>query len=209
MSVAAVILPPFQAVAAMDRASMRHTAANWPSPGLEPSRLGKFRVVWRRLKPLLAGTSPAPKQGPQKLGLMTALSSRSAVAPILVSSRLTGTLVVHVQSEVTVAAAAAPEDVGRLGNVVEQPAGAAGDDTLIGPDAAVTDFVRELHMGLRIPLLGVRLHSRQDVGGVLQELVDGPGVGGVEGQGDHGLHLGEVDLDVLVVVGSVRRVQSR
>ena len=42
---AAVILPPFNAVAAMDRASIRHTPANCPSPGLEPSRLGKFRVV--------------------------------------------------------------------------------------------------------------------------------------------------------------------
>ena len=78
----------------MDRASIRHTAANWPSPGLEPSRLGKFLVVWRRLRPLWAGTSPAPKQGPQKLGLITApLWSRSAVAPVFVSSRLTGTLV--------------------------------------------------------------------------------------------------------------------
>ena len=94
MSVAAVILPPFSAVAAMDRASIRHTPANWPSAGLEPSRFGKFRVVCRRERPLLAGTSPAPKQGPQKLGLMTApVSSRSAVVPILVSSRLTGTLV--------------------------------------------------------------------------------------------------------------------
>lgn len=58
---------PLAAVAAMERASIRHTPANWPSAGLDPSRLGKFRVVCRRLKPLLAGTSPAPKQGPQKL----------------------------------------------------------------------------------------------------------------------------------------------
>ena len=93
---AGVILPPQRAVAA----SMRHTAANWPSPGLEPSRLGKFRVVCRRLRPLWAGTSPAPKQGPQKLGLMTApLCSRSAVAPIFVSSRLTGTLVGYTSRE--------------------------------------------------------------------------------------------------------------
>ena len=188
MSVAAVIRPPLAAVAAMERASIRHTPANWPSAGLDPSRLGKFRVVCRRLKPLLAGTSPAPKQGPQKLGLMTApVSSRSAVAPIFVSSRLTGdTGGVYVQSEGTVAGGAAPEDVRRLGNVVEEAAGASGDDTLIRPDAAVTDFVRELHMGLRIPLLGVRLHSRQDVGGILQKLMDGPGIGWVEGQGDHG-----------------------
>ena len=76
----------------MERASIRHTAANWPSPGLEPSRLGKLRVVCRRLRPLLAGTSPAPKQGPQKLGLMTApVCSRSVVTPSRVSSSETGT----------------------------------------------------------------------------------------------------------------------
>ena len=84
--------PPHAAVAAMERASIRQTPANWPSPGLEPSRLGKLRVVWRMDRPLLAGTSPAPKQGPQKLGLMIApAESSSPVAPILVSSRLTGT----------------------------------------------------------------------------------------------------------------------
>ena len=55
-----------QAVAAMDRASISTTPDSWPSPGLDPSRLGKFRVVWRMDRPLLAGTSPAPKQGPQK-----------------------------------------------------------------------------------------------------------------------------------------------
>ena len=85
---------PAAAVAAMERASISATPDIWPLPGLEPSRLGKLRVVWRRLRPLLAGTSPAPKQGPQKLGLMTAPhSSRSVVAPMRVSSRLTGTLV--------------------------------------------------------------------------------------------------------------------
>ena len=84
--------PPLAAVAAMERASIRHTAANWPSPGLEPSRLGKLRVVCRRDRPLLAGTSPAPKQGPQKLGLMMAPeASRSAVEPTFISSRDTGT----------------------------------------------------------------------------------------------------------------------
>ena len=81
--------PPFAAVAAMERASIRQTPANWPSPGLEPSRLGKLRVVWRMDRPLLAGTSPAPKHGPQKLGLMTApAASRSPVAPILAPRRI-------------------------------------------------------------------------------------------------------------------------
>ena len=64
-SVAEVSRPPLAAVAAIERASMRATAESWPSPGLEPSRLGKLRVVWRMESPLFAGVSPAPKQGPQ------------------------------------------------------------------------------------------------------------------------------------------------
>ena len=44
---------------------MRATALSWPFPGLEPSRLGKLRVVCRMERPLLAGVSPAPKHGPQ------------------------------------------------------------------------------------------------------------------------------------------------
>ena len=91
MSVAAVSTPPFRAVAAMDRASMRATAAIWPLPGLEPSRLAKFRVAWRMERVLLAGVSPAPKQGPQKAGFITHPASMSlAAAPFLVTAREMG-----------------------------------------------------------------------------------------------------------------------
>ena len=84
--------PWFRAVAAMDRASIRTTPDSCPSPGLDPSRLGKFRVVWRMDRPLLAGTSPAPKQGPQKQGLKRApASSRDCCTPLWMSSRFTGT----------------------------------------------------------------------------------------------------------------------
>ena len=48
---------------------------------------------------------------------------------------------VYVQGKVPVAAAAAPEDVRRLGNVVEEAPGAAGDDPLVRPDAAVVNFL--------------------------------------------------------------------
>ena len=44
----------------------RHIGSAGRLPGLLPSRLGKFRVEWRMEKAPLAGTSPAPKQGPQK-----------------------------------------------------------------------------------------------------------------------------------------------
>ena len=79
------------AVAAMERASMRATAENWPLPGFEPSRFGKLRVVWRMLKALFAGVSPAPKQGPQKAVLNIAPAARrSATAPLRTKSMYTG-----------------------------------------------------------------------------------------------------------------------
>ncbi len=100
MSVAAVMYPPFFAVAAMDLESIRATALICPSPGLEPSLLGKFLVVWRSERPLLAGTSPAPKHGPQNDGLITApASSRASVLPERVRARLVGTLVGYTESE--------------------------------------------------------------------------------------------------------------
>ena len=54
------------AVAAMDLESISATEAIWPVAGLEPSRLGKFLVLWRMQKSLFPGASEAPKQGPQK-----------------------------------------------------------------------------------------------------------------------------------------------
>ena len=114
---------------------------------------------------------------------------------------------IHVQGEVAAAAAAAPENVRRLLNVVEQAASAARDDALIGPDAAVVDLVGQLHMGFGIPGLGVGFHLCQDFSGVLLEFMDSPGVGGVEGHGDHGLGLGEVDLNVLIVPGVLAGMQ--
>ncbi len=110
---------------------------------------------------------------------------------------------VHVKGKVPVPAALSPEDVRRLGDVVEEAPGAPGDDPLVRPDAAVVNLLEEVHPGLGVALAGVGLHLRQDVGGIVQELPDGPGVGRVEGQGDHGLDLGEVQLNVFVVVREV------
>ena len=53
-----------------------------PSPGLEPSRFGKLRVVWRMENSPFAGVSPAPKQGPQKHSRITApAETRSKARP--------------------------------------------------------------------------------------------------------------------------------
>ena len=81
------------AVAAIERASISMTAASCPSPGLLPSRLGKLRVVWRMERLSFAGTSPAPKQGPQKQGFKIAPASvRAENTPFFTSSCCTGML---------------------------------------------------------------------------------------------------------------------
>ena len=91
ISQADVSLPPLAAVAAMERASISATAAICPLPGLEPSRLGKFLVVWRTLSPLLQGVSPAPKHGPQNaVRMMAPASIRSDTAPFFTRSANTG-----------------------------------------------------------------------------------------------------------------------
>ena len=64
-SSAEVKYPPLNAVAAMDLESISATEAIWPPAGLEPSRFGKFLVLWRIQKSLLPGASEAPKHGPQ------------------------------------------------------------------------------------------------------------------------------------------------
>ena len=79
------------AVAAMLRASINATAAICPWPGLDPSRLGKFRVLCRIDRPLLPGVSPAPKQGPQKAVFTTAPAAiRSPSIPFFIKSMYTG-----------------------------------------------------------------------------------------------------------------------
>ena len=72
-------------------ASMRATADIWPFAGLEPSRLAKLRVAWRMDRVLLAGVSPAPKQGPQKADFTSAPASMSfASTPSRMRARLMG-----------------------------------------------------------------------------------------------------------------------
>ena len=81
------------AVAAIERASISATEEICPSPGFEPSRLGKFLVVWRMLNPWFDGVSPAPKQGPQKAVFTTAPASiRAPTEPLPMSSSIAGWL---------------------------------------------------------------------------------------------------------------------
>ena len=92
-SVAGMSLPPLAAVAAIERASMSATAASWPWPGFEPSRLGKLRVVCLSESEPCAGVSAAPKHGPQNaVWTMAPRLISFSVAPLLIRAEATGTL---------------------------------------------------------------------------------------------------------------------
>ena len=112
---------------------------------------------------------------------------------------------VDAQSEDTVAAALAAQDVSSSTDVVEGAAGAASDLALVHPDSAVVELAVEVHLSALDLLVGLFLHSVEDVGGVGLQLVDGVGVGGVHGHCDGGLDGVEVDVDAAVVVSHIGR----
>ena len=114
---------------------------------------------------------------------------------------------VHVEAERAAAGILAADDVGGLGDVVEQTAAAARDHALIRPDAAVAHFIGQVRVRLGEAALRVLLHLREDLLGVIEELVDRPRVRRVERQGDHGLNLREVDGNELIVPSRLAGVQ--
>ena len=78
-------------------------------------------------RPLLAGTSPAPKQGPQKQGLNRAPALQQVgCTPFWISSRFTGTDGgIDGQGEMPAADVVAVQNGGRLGDVVVHAAGSS------------------------------------------------------------------------------------
>ena len=181
-----------------------------PRAGLEPSRLGKFRVVCRMEKAVVGGHVSRAEAGAAEAGLDDGAGwpAGPAMAPIFVSSRLTGTAGgVDVDSQkCAVADGVPPRRMSAASAMLSKSAaGAAGDDALIRPERRRPRILSVSgDVGLGIPAAARRPPppAARMSAAVLQKLLDGPGVGGVEGQGDHGLDLGQVDLDVLVVVGA-------
>ena len=79
---------------------------------------------------------------------------------------------------------------------------------MVHQDLAVHQLVCQGELDLAAELLrSPLLHLPEDVPGILHQLPDGVGLGGVEGQGRHGLHLGEVDGDHAVVVSALLGVE--
>ena len=112
---------------------------------------------------------------------------------------------VAAQPEGVRADGAALQDLRGPQQVLIGAARAAGDDPLVHPELPVHQLVQQGGgRGLQVQALhGVHLHLVEQIGGVGLELPDGVGVGGVEGQRDHGLHGGQIYLDQSVVPGAV------
>ena len=103
--------------------------------------------------------------------------------------------------KVAVADAAALQNGRCLADILIHAAGAADDDALLAVHLAVHDIMPEIQLHLAAQLLVAGLfHLGEDLLGVFLNLVDGVGDGGMEGQGDHGLHGTEVNGHDAVVV---------
>ena len=167
-------------------------AGKLPLGGLGAFPVGEIAGGVAQGQAVVGGHVPGAEAGPAEAGLDHGAAFRAGRRcpdpGQLQADRDAGGI--YVQGKVSVAAAAAGEDVRGLGDVVEKAACAAGDHALVRPDPAVMDLVREADGGLGEAGLSVCFHRGQDIRRVLLEVMDGPGVGGVEGQGDHRLHPG-------------------
>ena len=137
----------------------------------------------------------------------TRLKQRGAVAVAGQFQRYGNGGGVHGQREISVAAGRTAKNVRRLIDILIDTAGASGNDALIGVDFAVLHLGYQIRIGLGEFRLGFRLDLRENLLGVLDELVDRIRIGGVERQGDHGLHLGQIDLDHGVVIRHLAGLQ--
>ena len=114
---------------------------------------------------------------------------------------------IDAETEAAVAAAAAPENVRRAADAVKGAAGAAGDLTLIHPDAAVMVLAEKIHANtLQLPV-GFFLHLMENIRRIGQQLVNGEDIGGMHGHGDGAFHGGKVNADAAVVIGHIGRGQ--
>ncbi len=119
---AEVRYPLFAAVAAMERASISATEAICPLVTLEPSLFGKFLVECLMLNPPLAGTSPAPKHGPQNAVRTVAPAPISfSTAPFFTSCIKTGWLAGYTLKENSSAPIFFPDRISAASQIFSKP----------------------------------------------------------------------------------------
>ena len=111
--------------------------------------------------------------------------------------------------KVAVADAAALQNSRGLADILIHTAGAADNDALVAVNLAIDNVVPQVHGDFAAQLLVAGfLDLGKDLLGVFLHFVNGVGNGGVEGQGDHRLHLGEVDGHDAVVVSALAGVRT-
>ncbi len=163
--------PPLAAVAAMERASIR-PRRQLPLAGLGALAVGEVAGgVADANRPLLAGHVACAEAGAAEAGLDDGAGGQqtSVSTPFLISSRDTGTDAgVDAQRELAVAAVLPRRMSAASEMLSNSAAGAAGDDALIHPDAAVVDLVGEVGVGLGEAAWRVGLHLGQQLLRVLQ-----------------------------------------
>ena len=116
---------------------------------------------------------------------------------------------VNAQSVVAAAAGMTLEDGSSLVDAVVQTACAACNNALIHPQLTVFDLAAQvqLHVLAADQLLHILFAGVEDVLQVCVQLLNGKGVGGVHGQGDHGTDGRKIHLHHAVIVGKVCRCQ--
>ena len=114
---------------------------------------------------------------------------------------------VNAQSVVAAAAGMTLEDGSSLVDAVVQTACAACNNALIHPQLTVFDLAAQvqLHVLAADQLLHILFAGVEDVLQVCVQLLNGKGVGGVHGQGDHGTDGRKIHLHHAVIVGKVCR----
>ena len=108
------------------------------------------------------------------------------------------------QGEIAVSGVTTAQDGVCLVDGVKHTARTARDYALVSQHRAIgPDLVHQLEVSLLEGLGGLLFNVCKDLLCVGDEIVDGVDVGGVEGEGDHGFHGREINVDHGVVVSAV------
>ena len=149
----------------------------------------------------MRGVSPAPKHGPQN-AVRRHEVERGAQTRELHAHGLRGG--VYREREVAVAAVLALEGACGVQDAAEVASRTSRDDALLNVQLAVFHLVEQVQRRPAVAhLLGRDLDLVQDVLEIGVELVDRVDARGVEGERNHGAHLGEVHAHAALVVGDL------
>ena len=114
---------------------------------------------------------------------------------------------VNIQRKFTVPRASAAHYIRSFGDIVKQTAGTAGNNALIGPNAAVVNLVNKFHIRLREAFLRILFDFFKELFRILQEFMNCVCIGRMERQGDHRLLLAEVNRNHSIVISDRTRMQ--